>query len=126
MTADLVVLILVRFSTRELWFGYVKPLGYIKDYRRAHPILFHITFDIMGPSPTTESTLQVLLAHTITTAKPQVSPAWAFAVSVRPYLELIRLEKVREHSFLASSYFDACSQPTGTILMFWPFGESSL
>lgn len=48
--------------------------------------------------------------------------------SLKPYLELIRLEKVGlvlptihyRHNLLPSG------QPTGTILMFWPFGKQAV
>ena len=45
---------------------------------------------------------------------------------VRPYLELIRFEKVclrgSDYNFVLTSVF----KPTGTILMFWPFGAPAV
>ena len=46
------------------------------------------------------------------------TPEW-----IRPYLELIRFEKVGISFIKPNSNLDTLSfQPTGTILMFWPFG----
>lgn len=56
----------------------------------------------MGNSSYNETTL--LISHTIPPTTPLKFPLGLVSESVRPYLELIRLEK-----------------PTGTILMFWPF-----
>lgn len=41
---------------------------------------------------------------------------------MRPYLELIRLEKVRVLKTTRAAFVHALRQPTGIKLMFWPFG----
>jgi hypothetical protein len=49
-------------------------------------------------------------------------PLGLFPPSVRPYLELIRLEKVSHANCVCVVVFlTPVDKPTGTKLMFWPF-----
>ena len=54
---------------------------------------------------------------------PPKFPLGLFPAPLQPYLELIRLEKVYFVNILhIMEQLSFLIQPTGTILMFWPFG----
>ena len=75
----------------------------------------------MGCSYSTETT--PLLDKTSTESLPKHSLG-LFPPAIRPYLELIRLEKVGHTDFVLRLLFLRLEKPTGTKLMFWPFGIS--
>lgn len=86
------------------------------------PSLFDRFPPILSMGHSDETAL--LIVHHNSLKNVRKSPFHLVPPHIRPYLELIRLEKV-----CSSCRIMRCvahlSQPTGTILMFWPFGELS-